>query len=127
MTARLELAAGRVLLAGLFLAGAVQKVMQPDTASALLAGFGLPEWLVWPAMLFNAGAAFLLIANMCLRPVSRALAFYCLVTSAFHFVPSDPWQMSIMVKNWALAGGLLVLSASTMDRGREETRLAPKR
>lgn len=30
----------------------------------------------------------------------------------FHFVPSDPWQMSIMIKNWAIAVGCLILAAA---------------
>ena len=59
----------------------------------------------------NAGAALALILGLWLRPVGYAAAFYCIVTSAFHFIPSDPWQMSIFVKNWAIAGGCLVLAA----------------
>lgn len=119
MIDRIEMAAGRILLALLFVAGAIQKALHPDATQALLAGFGLTVWLVWPALAFNAGAAVLLIANLHLRPVGRALALYCIVTSAFHFVLSDPWQMSIMVKNWALAGGFLILSSSTSQLGRQ--------
>ncbi|MGR3272233.1 DoxX family protein [Thalassococcus profundi] len=102
---------GRVLIAALFVAGTVQKAVDPAAAQGLLAGMGLPVWLVWPATLFNAGAALALILGLWLRPVGYAAAFYCIVTSAFHFIPSDPWQMSIFVKNWAIAGGCLVLAA----------------
>lgn len=112
MTAGLEWAAGRFLLAGLFLAGAAQKAINPDPVQTLLAGYGLPEWFVWPALVFNALAAGLLIWGRLLKPLGRALAVYCLGTSLFHFIPSDPWQMSILIKNWALAGGCLILSAS---------------
>lgn len=113
MTIRFEWIAGRYLLAILFVAGAAQKAINPDPAQELLAGIALPEWLIWPALAFNALAASLLIAGKFLRPVGRALAIYCLVTSVFHFVPSDPWQMSIMIKNWAIAGGCLILAASS--------------
>lgn len=113
MTDRLECAVGRSLLAVLFLAGAAQKAMNPGPASALLAGYGLAEWLVWPVLAFNALAAGLLIAGRYLKLLGRCLAMYCLLTSVFHFVPDDPWQMSILVKNWALAGGCLILSASS--------------
>ena len=111
MTTKVEWIIGRYLLATLFVAGAVQKSVDPGPAQALLAGFGLPEWLVWPALLFNALAACLLISGKFLRPAGRALALYCLATSVFHFVPSDPWQISIMIKNWAIAGGCLIMSA----------------
>lgn len=112
MTNRFEWAAGRYLLALLFVAGAAQKAVDPDPAQALLSGSGLPEWLVWPALVFNALAAGFLVAGKFLRPLGWALAIYCITTSVFHFVPSDPWQMSIFVKNWALAGGCLILSAA---------------
>ena len=113
MTQSLEFKLGRGLLALLFVAGAVQTALDPVPAQALLAGAGLPEWLIWPALSFNALAACLLFAGVGLRPVGRLLALYCLITSLFHFVPSDPWQMSIMVKNWAIAGGCLILTASS--------------
>ncbi|WP_111735577.1 DoxX family protein [Roseovarius amoyensis] len=116
MINRFEWAFGRYLLAILFIAGTAQKAINPDPAQELLVGFGLPEWLVWPALVFNALAASLLIAGKFLRAIGWALALYCFVTSVFHFVPSDPWQMSIFVKNWALAGGCLILSAASVSR-----------
>ena len=112
MTRSYEFVIGRVLLSLLFVAGAVQKALDPLPAQSLLAGAGLPEWLIWPALIFNALAAVLLIVGKFLKPIGRALALYCVATSVFHFVPSDPWQMSIMIKNWAIAGGCLILAAS---------------
>ena len=104
---------GRVLIAGLFAAGAVQKAIDPTAAQGLLTEAGLSAWLVWPALMFNAIGALLVIAGFQLRLVGRALALYCIATSFFHLIPSDPWQMSIFVKNWAIAGGCLILSATT--------------
>ena len=108
------LLAGRWLIALLFVAGTLQKVLDPGPASLLLNGFGLPGVLVWPALAFNAAAAMALIAGWRLWEWGLALAAYCIVTSVFHFVPDDPWQMSIFVKNWAIAGGCLCLSAGSM-------------
>ena len=101
---------GRLLLAALFVAGFVQKLVDPAAAQGLLADRGLPVFLVWPAMVFNGMAAISLIFGLWLAPMSFALALYCMATSVFHFIPDDPWQMSIFVKNWAIAGGLLVLA-----------------
>ena len=45
------------------------------------------------------------------------LAAYCLFTSYFHWqLRADPWQVTIMVKNWAVAGGLLILAAQGPGR-----------
>ncbi|MFW2541913.1 DoxX family protein [Primorskyibacter sp. 2E107] len=103
--------AGRCLIAALFIAGFVQKLADPAPAVGLLRDAGLWGWLVWPAALFNLGAALALIAGVFLRPMAVALALYCMATSYFHLIPDDPWQMSIFVKNWAIAGGCLVLGA----------------
>lgn len=107
---------GRLLLALLFLAGAIQKAVSPQDTELLLEGVGLPSILVWPALVTNAIGAFCLITGIWLAPATLVLASYCLVTSVFHFIPAEPWQMSIFVKNWAIAGGLLVLFSHTQTR-----------
>lgn len=103
--------AGRVLLGLLFLTGALQKGLDPAPAADLLTGRGLPGMLVWPALAFNALGAACLFLGLWTRVIAVSLALYCMVTSLFHLIPDDPWQMSIFVKNWAIAGGLLVLAA----------------
>ncbi len=103
---------GRILIAALFVAGAVQKAMAPEAAQGLLTGFGLPVWLVWPALALNAGLAIGLLVPRTVYVASLVAAGYCGFTSLFHFQPQDGWQMSIFIKNWAIAGGLIVLAAA---------------
>ncbi|MCJ7871941.1 DoxX family protein [Phaeobacter sp. J2-8] len=107
---------GRFLIALLFLGGAVQKGGNPDAVIGLLAAWHWPGWLVWLALLFNALAGLALILGVWVRCVALLLAGYCAVTSLFHFLPDDPWQMTIFVKNWAIAGGCLVLAAHGAGR-----------
>lgn len=116
MIADLATLVGRVLIAALFVGGAVQKGSDPSAVEGLLAAQGWPEWLVWPALVFNVAAAVSLIFGVLVRPVAAALAAYCVVTSLFHYIPSDPWQMSIFVKNFAIAGGCLILAAHGAGR-----------
>ena len=113
---RLTHFAGRLLIACLFIAGAAQKLLDPGPVETLLASAGLPQALVWPAAAFNAAGACALIFGWRLRAWGLALAAYCIATSYFHLIPADPWQMSIFVKNWAIAGGLLVLAAPAPRR-----------
>jgi putative oxidoreductase len=104
--------AGRILIAALFIAGAVQKTLAPAAAQGLLGGMGLPVWLVWPALGLNLVLALGLLVPRTVWPAALAAAVYCAVTSLFHLQPQDGWQMSIFVKNWAIAGGLLALAAA---------------
>ena len=115
-TADLATLAGRCLIAALFLAGAAQKATDPGPVETLLSGRGWPVWLIWPALAFDLAAGLALVAGIAVRPVAAALALYCAVTSIFHFLPADPWQMTIFVKNWAIAGGCLVLAAHGAGR-----------
>lgn len=110
------LLAARILIAALFLGGAVQKGVSPTEVMDLLAGKGLPTWLVWPALVFNALATVGLVMGIGVRPLGFALAAYCGFTSIFHYIPSDAWQMTIFVKNWAIAGGCLALAVAGSGR-----------
>jgi putative oxidoreductase len=103
---------GRLLLAALFAAGALQKALDPGIAAGLLTDRGAPGWLVLPALMLNAGLVAGLLWPPTVRAAALAAAAYCMVTSLFHFQPGDGWQMSIFVKNWAIAGGLMVLAAA---------------
>ncbi|WP_375281415.1 DoxX family protein [Pseudooctadecabacter sp.] len=111
-------ATARMLIAVLFVGGAVQKVQDAAPAMALLADRGLPEVLVWPAMVFNGVIGVALIAGWQLRTVALAAGVYSAATSLFHLQPDDPWQMTIFVKNWAIAGGCLALAVCGGLRGR---------
>ncbi len=100
----------RILLSALFLGGAGQKLLDPSGAQGLLALAGLPGWLVWPATLFDAVAGVCLLTGPRIGLWAIALAAYCVMTSFFHLLIPDPWQVTIFVKNWAIAGGLLAVA-----------------
>jgi putative oxidoreductase len=107
---------GRLLIAALFVGGALQKAFDPQQVIGLLSGWHLPGLLVWPALAYNAAAGLALAFGVAVRPLALSLALYCVVTSAFHFLPGDPWQMTIFVKNWAIAGGCLALAVAGSGR-----------
>lgn len=103
--------AGRALLAALMLAGTVQKIVDPSGATALLDLANLPAWLLWPSGIFTTIAGLGLLFGLATRPLAILAAGYCIVTSYFHYLLGDPWQMTIVAKNWTIAGGYLVLAA----------------
>ncbi|MCY4333889.1 MAG: DoxX family protein [Litoreibacter sp.] len=107
---------GRAFLAMLLVLGGFQKLGDAGPALGLLVGLGFPGWLIWPALAFNliAGAGILL--GIATRPLALAAAAYCALTSIFHYLPDDPWQMTIFVKNWSLAGGFIMLALNGPGR-----------
>ncbi len=108
---------GRCLIALLFLGGAVQKFTDPAPVIQMITGIGLPGWLVWPVAGFDLLAAAALIFGPGVEGWALAMALYCLFTSYFHWqLRADPWQVTIMVKNWSVAGGLLILAATGPGR-----------
>lgn len=106
----------RLLIGLLLVGGAVQKAFSPGDAGGLLMGLGLPMALVWPALVYDALAGLALWLGVAVRPVAVTAAAYCALTSFFHLnvylTTGDPWQVSIFVKNWAIAGGCLALAVA---------------
>lgn len=108
---------GRVLIALLFLGGAFQKAGDPGQVTRMIESLGLPGPLVWAVAAFNLIAGICLILGPRIRAWAVMLAIYCIATSWFHWqLRADPWQVTIVVKNWAIAGGLLILAAQGPGR-----------
>ncbi len=108
---------GRCLIAILFLGGAVQKFSNPAPVVEMIASIGLPAGMVWPIAVFDLVAGLALIFGPWVEGWALVLAVYCIFTSWFHWqLRADPWQVTIMVKNWSTAGGLLILAAQGPGR-----------
>jgi len=108
---------GRLLIALLFLGGAAQKLSDPAPVVGMITGIGLPAWLLWPVLAFNIVAGVCLLLGPRVRVWALILAAYCVFTSYFHWqLRADPWQVTIVVKNFAIAGGLLILAAQGPGR-----------
>ena len=103
--------AGRILLGLLFVLDALQKLGDPVPAMDLLVARGLPPILIWPALLFSGAAGIVFFAGYRTRAFALIAAAFSAITSYVYFLPDDPVQMSIFVRNLSIAGGFLVLAA----------------
>jgi putative oxidoreductase len=111
MTASLAFV-GRLLIALLFIISGVNKLFDPSSTQAMLSGVGLPASLAIPTGVFELVAGLALVFGVLTRFFAALLAAFCLLSAFFfhnNFV--DPLQATLLLKNVAIAGGLLCLCA----------------
>lgn len=114
----------RVLLSSLFLVAGLSKIGQYAGTQAYMASVGLPGSLLPLVILLEAGGALALIVGFQVRWVALALALFSIVSALlFHFNFADQIQSLMFLKNFSIAGGLLVLAAAgagawSLDEGR---------
>lgn len=101
----------RIMLALLFVLAGVGKLMNISGTQAYMATQGLPGILVWPTIALEIGGGVALAMGIRLREVALGLAGFTLVTAAlFHHNLADQIQLTMALKNIAIAGGLLLLT-----------------
>jgi len=107
-------AAGRVLIAVLFLLSGLGKIAAPAMAQGYIASAGLPAPLLGYliAIIVEVGGGLLLVIGYQTRIVALVLAAFALAAGlAFHRDFADQNQMIHFLKNIAIAGGLLQVAA----------------
>ena len=104
-------AAGRVLLAALFLYEAYVKLRGYDLAVQYAAAYGVPSVLLPAAIATELGCGTLLVLGWHTRIAAILLSGFCLFTAAiFHTKFSDGNQVLHFAKDVALAGAFLVVA-----------------
>ena len=105
--------AGRVLLAHIFLLAGINKITGYSGTQGYMEAMGVPGMLLPLVILLEIGGALALIAGWQTRLAAYALALFSIVGALiFHSNLGDQMQMILFMKNWAMAGGLLVLAAN---------------
>ena len=107
-------AAGRVLLAALFLVSGIQKLFVPAMIQGYIASVGLPApSLVYAiTVVIEIGAGALLLVGFRTRLMAWILAAFTVAAALlFHRALGDPNQFVHFLKNLAIAGGLLHIAA----------------
>jgi putative oxidoreductase len=104
---------GRILLAHIFLLAGIDKITGYSGTQGYMEGMGVPGMLLPLVILLEIGGALALIVGWQTRLAAYALALFSIVAAIiFHSNLSEQIQMILFMKNWALAGGLLVLAAN---------------
>lgn len=110
-------AAGRILLASLFLFEAIVKLRGYDLAVQYAAAYGVPSVLLPLAIATELGCGTLIVLGWQTRLAALALSGFCLFTAAiFHTKFSDTNQTLHFAKDIALAGAFLFVAGRGAGR-----------
>lgn len=121
-------AAGRILLAALFLYEAYAKLKGYDLAVRYAASFGVPSVLMPVAIATELGGGALIVLGLFTRLAALALAGFCLVTAfIFHTKLSVTNEVLHFGKDIALAGAFLFVAGRGAGRFSLDARLFGKR
>lgn len=105
--------AGRALIAMLFIFAGVAKALAPQPFLDHMAEFGVPAVLLPAVIVLEVGAGIALLAGRRLRYTAGALAVFCILTAIiFHHELGVKVERTQFLKDLAIAGALLVMSAA---------------
>lgn len=105
---------GRILLAAIFIMSGIGKIAAPAATIGYISAMGLPfpELALAGAIGIEVIGGLLLVLGLYTRPVALALAAFSILTGLiFHSAIADQNQMIHLMKNFAMAGGLLQVAA----------------
>ena len=106
---------GRIFISTLFLVEAVRKILNPDISMIYMSDHHVPEFLFYPSVAFELIFPLLLIVGYKTRIVALILAFFVLVVTLIfhtHHIMADGSQLTTVLKNIAIMGGLMVVVAN---------------
>ena len=99
----------RLLLAQIFLLAGLGKISGYAGAQGYMESVGVPGTLLPLVILLEIGGSLALLLGFMTRWAALALAGFCVAAALlFHLQPNDQMQMIMLMKNLAMAGGLLL-------------------
>jgi putative oxidoreductase len=105
--------AGRTLLALLFILAGAAKLAGPQPFLDHMAAHHVPGLLLPLVILLELGAGVALMIGWKLPYAAGALALFCVATAlVFHLDLADKAERTLLVKDLAIAGALMVIAAA---------------
>lgn len=101
----------RILLAHIFLLAGINKIMGYAGTQGYMDAMGVPGMLLPLVIILEVGGGIALIAGWQARLVAYALAGFTVLSAViFHSNFAEQVQMIMFMKNFAIAGGLLLIA-----------------
>ena len=101
---------GRIFLSTLFLINGISKITYYEGTLEYMESFNVPEYLLIPAIIVEILFPILLIIGYKTKLSAVILAsFTILLAVIFHTEFSNPMQLTAFLKNFAIAGGFIII------------------
>ena len=101
---------GRIFLSTLFLIEGINKIFNYESTIAYMENFNVPEYLAIPAIIVEILFPLLLIVGYQTKTSALVLAIFTLATALiFHTDFTNQMQLISFLKNFAIAGGFLII------------------
>ena len=103
---------GRIFISLIFLLSGYNKIFNYGDTVTWMDGFGIPGFLLWPAIILEIILPILIIIGYRTQISAVLLAIFCIATAMiFHFDFANQMQTIAFLKNLGLAGGFLFIAA----------------
>ena len=103
----------RIFISLIFLLSGYNKIFNYEDTITWMEGFGIPGFLLWPAIILEIILPILIIIGYRTQISAIILAIFCLTTALiFHYDFANQMQTIAFLKNFGLAGGFLFIAAN---------------
>jgi putative oxidoreductase len=104
---------GRIFISLVFLLSGYNKIFNYDNTISWMEGFGIPGFLLWPAIVLEILLPIFIIIGYRTQISAIILAIFCLATALiFHYDFANQMQTISFLKNFGLAGGFLFIATN---------------
>mgnify|MGYP005749405395 FL=1 len=101
---------GRILISALFLLNGIFKISNYEGTIGWMEGFGIPGMFIVPAIILEIAGPVLIVIGYKTKFAAGLLSLFCIATAfIFHNDFADQMQFTSFLKNFAIAGGFLIL------------------
>ena len=103
----------RIFISLIFLLSGYNKIFNYENTVVWMEGFGIPGFLLWPAIILEIILPVLIIIGYRTQISAILLAIFCITTALiFHFDFANQMQTIAFLKNLGLAGGFLFIATN---------------
>ena len=108
---------GRIFLSALFLINGITKILYFEETLEYMESFGVPGYLIYPAIITEILFPILLIIGYKTRLSAIVLSSFTIVLAViFHTEFSNSMQLTAFLKNFAIAGGFIIIFVYGPDK-----------